>query len=734
MQKRIIGGILPLLLVGACADEGPEDELGTAEQAAQRARQLETIERVVTGHEHSCVLVADGTVKCWGANYAGQLGDGTTTDSLTPRPVAGLTGAVALSAGFAHTCAVKSNGRVYCWGTNAAGVLGRDPAVTSFSATALEVTAGTTGAVSVTTGHWFTCSLHDNGEVQCWGENLYGQLGAGETVGDRFTPVTIPGLSSVSNIAAGGWHVCASRLGAVRCWGRNDNGQLGVDTVTYPTRNTPIQIGGMSGVEQVSAGHRHTCVLREDGNVDCFGSNAAGQLGDGSAAPFSVAPVAITGLSDAKALVLGEAASCGVDGSGIVRCWGSNANHVLGRGAAPDPLLFGQAGSVLTLGAVSAVGLKYDHGCAITPTGTVKCWGKNDHGQLGDGTLVDRSLPVTVAGLNVGTGATDVDSDYQRSCGRRANGTVKCWGKGFGSTPVTIAGLSNVEIVRVGAEHACALQTGGTVRCWGENGDGQVGDGTTTDRTSPVAVTLAERAVDLTLGADHTCVVGASGKVYCWGEGGLGALGHGLLTSSSVPVESTGLVDAVTVSAGDDHTCALRVTGVVSCWGANDQGQLGTGSAAVVSTVPVATSVKTGTAIALGHRHSCAITTNGAGFCWGWNSNGQIGDGTTTNRNKPAQVSGLFKAVDIGAGSSTCAHLSDGTVTCWGTYPLDPEAHTPTPIAGVSNVARLSVGAWHACAARANGTIVCWGMNDNGEMGNGTIGAYSPPVTALGFP
>lgn len=247
------------------------------------------------------------------------------------------------------------------------------------------------------------------------------------------------------------------------------------------------------------------------------------------------------------------------------------------------------AGSATTATAV-AVGMS--HTCALTSAGGVKCWGDNYNGELGDGTVTQRHDPVDVSGLRSGV-QTIAAGDYF-SCALTDAGGVKCWGyNGFGQlgdgstrdrhTPVGVAGLSKgVAAIAAGSTHACALTNGGAVRCWGYNGSGGLGNGTATARRSPAGVTgLPSGVTAITAGLDYTCALTSAGEVKCWGDNGMGKLGDRTLADRYTPVDVFGLtggVAAVTASDSIGHTCAITSGGGVECWGDNAFGELGDGT------------------------------------------------------------------------------------------------------------------------------------------------------------
>lgn len=349
--------------------------------------------------------------------------------------------------------------------------------------------------------------------------------------------------------------------------------------------------------------------------------------------------------------------TCALASNGAVRCWGDNSTAELGVGtnaarAAPT--------QVAGLGAgVQAVAAKSDFTCAVTATGAVKCWGNNNHGQLGDGTTAQRRTPVTVTGLASGVQAIAAANTH--TCALTSAGAVLCWGDnthgqlGDGTTtqrltPVPVAGLgSGVHAISAGGDHTCAVTTAGAVFCWGANNVGQVGDGTITQRTTPVLVSGEGSGVQaITLGYYHSCALSTAGAVSCWGYNAVGALGDGStgdtnhVRLTSVPV--VGLTSGVReISAGYEHTCAATTAGAMLCWGWNVRGQLGDNSTTIrLTPVPVAGLSSGVVGMAGGVYHTCAMVTGNAVFCWGANNVMQLGDGTTTDH--LTAVSVLFRS------------------------------------------------------------------------------------------
>jgi len=305
----------------------------------------------------------------------------------------------------------------------------------------------------------------------------------------------------------------------------------------------------------------------------------------------------------------------------------------------------------IPLQGVQAIAAGSEHSCAITTVGGVKCWGKNDYGQLGNGSTMYRNMPVDVAGL--ASGVVAIAARGSHTCALTTGGGVKCWGRNYAGqlgdgstthrmTPVDVSGLaSGVVAIAAGTDHTCALTTGGGVKCWGNNEYGHSVPGTTTSRTTPVDVSgLTSGVIALSAGGGHTCALTTGGGVKCWGYNGYGQLGDGSTTNRTTPVYVLGLTSGViALSAGGNHTCALTTGGGVKCWGGNGSGELGD-SSTTDRTTPVDVSGLTSGVIALSAvgsywqegSHTCALTTGGGVKCWGKNNYGQLGDGSTLDR------------------------------------------------------------------------------------------------------
>jgi regulator of chromosome condensation (RCC1) repeat-containing protein/Regulator of Chromosome Condensation (RCC1) repeat protein len=353
-------------------------------------------------------------------------------------------------------------------------------------------------------------------------------------------------------------------------------------------------------------------------------------------------------------------------------------------------LTAGLVAGVLTIGApsanavnVSSVSAGAVHACVRTAAGAALCWGYNDIGMVGDGTRIDRRSPVQVTGL--GSNVADVQAVWDHSCALTNGGSVKCWGHngdgelGDGTLirrlePVQVTGLnSGVQQISLGFDSGCALLNTGAIRCWGYNGNGQLGDGTRTTRKTSVKVDNISDAVQISAGWDHTCAVLSGGGLQCWGGNDHGEIGDGTKHDRLKAVDVPGLTSGVAaVSAGFDHTCALLNTGSVKCWGNNKTGELGNGNTTnQLSPVDVA-GLSNVDSISAGANHTCVVTSTGGAKCWGANESGELGDGTTKMRTSPVNVVRATSGVrSISAGGypragMTCLNTNTGAVRCFG--------------------------------------------------------------------
>jgi len=391
---------------------------------------------------------------------------------------------------------------------------------------------------------------------------------------------------------------------------------------------------------------------------------------------------ALVPLTGVKQIVASDIHTCALLKTGSVLCWGDNTfkelgNEIGGRSTLPVSV------NGLT-SKVMEVTAGYGHTCALLETGDVKCWGLNSYGQLGDGTKTNSKTPVTVTGL-LGE-ATAISAGYSHTCALLKSGEIKCWGKndkgqlGNGKTidsnvPDSVTGLSNgVKSVKTSYYNTCVLLNTSEVKCWGLNGDGQLGNGTKTDSNLPVGVVGLNGVTAITVGTQHACAALNTGEVKCWGSNFAGQLGSDKLVvynwTSSVPMIVLGVSKSIAISAGQLHTCALSDVGSIQCWGSNTLGQIGNGTttgsnqfqngpgSAVYKPVAVIGLKSNVIAITTGGSYTCALLDTNEIQCWGANGKGQLGNNTSTNTSTPVfvMIDALTYSITVdktGTGSGT---------------------------------------------------------------------------------
>jgi alpha-tubulin suppressor-like RCC1 family protein len=346
---------------------------------------------------------------------------------------------------------------------------------------------------------------------------------------------TVSGAVTPTGVSSGGEYTCVGLSdGTVSCTGRNQFGQHADGTI-----NNTLTLGpavNLANVSKVAAGDEFGCALIADGTVMCWGLGESGQIGNGTFNNINTAPTLVSGITTAVAVASGYDHACALLADRTMVCWGSNVHGQLGNpsaGTTASPVPVPVSG----LSGVASFATGAYHTCAVVADATLQCWGKNDNGQLGNGTRT--SSP----------------------------------------TPIPVDGLSNVAVVSGGGDHTCAVLTDRTVRCWGENEFGQLGNGTTLPSMTPDTVVGLTDAVAIAAGWRHVCALVGDGSLRCWGENDYGELGNGTTASSSTPVGVEGIASAVGVTAGWwHHSCALLGDATVRCWGANEWGQLGSGT------------------------------------------------------------------------------------------------------------------------------------------------------------
>jgi serine/threonine protein kinase/alpha-tubulin suppressor-like RCC1 family protein len=362
--------------------------------------------------------------------------------------------------------------------------------------------------------------------------------------------------------------------------------------------------------------------------------------------PVSSPPAASVGSvsfpAERTTVSAGGRHSCVLDNAGLASCWGSNDQGQVGDGTLDDRTAPAVVAGDLTFAQLSAGS---SHTCGVTRDGDVYCWGNNERGQLGDATTLQRNTPVRVGASGP---FKTVRAGFAHSCALSGGGEISCWGSnaygqlgtgaGMASTrPGDVAGGLRFGAMAVGWNHSCGITTAGDLYCWGANNGGQIGDGTRDDRRLATRVAAGVRFISVAAGNQHTCAVATTGKVYCWGRNNYGQLATGAGDRSQpTQVETDG--DFTTVTAGAVHSCGRTSSGQVFCWGRNTFGQLGDGTTVDRGAPVRVVGLPAVAVVQASGAHTCAATASGDSYCWGYNVEGQLGDGTRTHRSRPVRV------------------------------------------------------------------------------------------------
>ena len=742
-----------------------------------------SFQSVAAGRDHSCALTTDNTVWCWGGNASGQRANGEM--SSLPQPVPKQIEDTkqpgewqSLASGATHNCGIKSDHSLWCWGNNKAGQLAIDLAIEASPYPQQETTHNndwSTRPNALALGSNFSCALKlikkstgDENTLWCWGSNTYSP----STSTKNPQPAQVGSTSDWVAITAGTHHACGIRSnGELLCWGDNSTKQLGRgEDNSVSLDPNPQRVNETGPWRAVSAGLSHTCAIKSDESLWCWGNNYKGAVGNGELPNTSqrkthAQPLPI-GINNKKwrALAAGMDHTCAIDSDDTLWCWGSNIYGQLGNNTTQslsEPTAIG-----LTL--IDTVTAGTYHTCAFNREGTMYCWGYNASGQLGNGQVMpDATQPVQIAKNKTDWQSVFAGSD--RSCAIDTTQTLWCWGHNdpvefnTGSTTSTAAPGVVIDIkypkdnsgwssVALGAplSKACGVKRGER-RCW-ENGSWSAADGATS--WGQVAA-----------GSFHFCAIQSGGALLCWGLNFIGQLGNSTAINCppSIPGCEYPLNNSLWVGASTDRwdsivargsfSCALNKNQSLQCWGKNDllSPQLTSRPTAVNNDTDWAT-------IAVGESHICGLKNGGTLLCWGSNGVGQLGvilsqtPQITPDKAKPVQTvqNNVTQWSNLMTGDRyTCAaNRNDGGLWCWGENDngqlgYEPRGWQSVPDKVMNGLTHFTVdvtaqnniaaGTSHTCAIRAvERTLWCWGNNNAGQRGDGS--AWKETPQAVYFP
>ncbi|MBK8252057.1 MAG: RCC1 repeat-containing protein [Polyangiaceae bacterium] len=649
--------------------------------------------------------------------------------------------AIAVSAGLSHSLALLSDGTVWVWGGGESGQLGNanltsslNPVQVSNLTNIIAVGAGASG---------YSVAVNSAGQVWTWGNNLEGQLGLGAVYPTEPTPVQVPNLSNVVAVSTGQSHVLAlTASGQVWAWGNNSNGQVGSGNLSNVEPN-PVKVPGLSNVQAISAGKAHSLAVDANGLVWAWGGSSKGQLGNGSFFGDKNLPIAVPGLTNAIAVAAGDLHSLVLKNDGTVWAFGLNDVGQLADGTVEDKSVPVQTPIV---GAVS-VAAGDDTSFAILEDGTVVGWGYNSVGQLGNGSLSGADSANPPAPVLQLPAVASVAAGRYHNLALTASGLVLGWGAPNGGTLGNGAGAERLVPTRISTfppstrvtagGSTLVLGVDGQIRGVGLNGQGELGDGTFSPRTVPSTVKNLTNVSDLGQ-MRNTGVAVENGNAFCWGANGAGQVGNGTLTGANVPFQT--LSNVGMIAGGSFHTAALTQDGMVWGWGSNADGQLGNGTSQN-STLPVQTNITEVTSIAAGANHTLAVKQDKTVWAWGSNLSGALGNGTTQNGNLPSQVVGLANVIQVAAGADHSLALTEsGQVWAWGgngngqlgTSPGSPGL-SPIPVSGLPQMTRIAAGPGLSFAISTTGDLWAWGYAAKGQLGNNSTSPVVGPTQVVGL-
>ncbi len=636
---------------------------------------------VATGGMHTLALKADGTLWSWGYNGNGQLGNGTTTNKTTPTQVGTDTKWTCVVAGSQSSLALKADGTLWAWGYNNSGQVGDGTTVNKTA----PVQIGTdTKWTSISAGNSHALALKADGTLWAWGANNANQVGDGTTT-NRLAPVQIGVESKWTNISAGyQFNLALKADGTLWSWGYNANGQLGIGTTT--SQSAPIQVGADNSWVTISAGEAFATALKANGTCWTWGTNANGQLGDGTTVGKS-SPIQMGTDNKWVSVFAGAVHTLALKADGTLWTWGANASGQIGDGTTVQ-----KTNPVQIKGApdewVSTSSFEYNN-FGLKANGALWAWGNNDKGQLGDGTMLNRSTPVQIGS---DTKWISIAAGKNHTLGLKADGTLWAWGtNSFGelgdgttinrSTPVQIGTDTNWQGIYASWTFTFALKADGTLWACGSNNFGQLGLGNTINNNTLVQIGTDNTWVTAACGVGHTLGIKSNGTLWTWGQMNTNSVDNNLSPSSTIPVQrgtdnkwtsvsaeqysSTGLQadgtiwqwgyltpsyynGAFTVNptqTGTDHdwirhargvwstSIGLKSNGSLWAWGGNEYGQFGNGTLQASATPLQIGAETTWVHIANGGRHTVGIKSDRAQYCTtGLNLHSQLGDGTTVDK------------------------------------------------------------------------------------------------------
>ena len=673
-----------------------------------------------------------GKMWAWGYNANGQLGINSVILKSTPTAILGVNKTFCkISSGYLHTLGLDFRGKVWGWGYNNNGQLGIYSIVCKSTPTAILGVNKTFCQISA--GQNYSLGIDKNGKIWSWGTNNKGQLGDGTFI-NKCTPIAIGGVNKTFCLISGGnlYSIAIDLRGKVWAWGDVTYGKTG----TYSLSLTPILIS-LSPTIFISVGIQHSLGLKSDGKIWGWGYNGSGQLGN-NITPAATPRFIVGGAKTFCKITGGQHHSIGVDYLGKVWGWGYNnfgqlGNNTIVNKCTPTAIL----GIVKTFCQINSM---YSQSFGIDKNGKLWGWGYNNYGQLGDKTIISKITPVDIIGFK--RTFCQITAGYYHTITGDKYGKIWSWGNnnygGLGinslvskSTPTAILGVNKTFCqISAGSYYTMGIDLRGKVWGWGQNNRGQLGNFSLTQKMTPTDILGVKKTFcKITTGQYHTIGVEYNGHLWGWGYNMFGQLGVNSNSSYSTPVAILGVLKTFCqIASGDYHTSSIDKNGKVWGWGYNFYGQLGINSQVCKNTpVAVVGVVKTFCQISAGLRHTIGIDKNGKVWGWGQNVNGQLGINSVVSKSTPTAILGVSKTFCKIYTNQYHTMAIDNYNRIWGWGRLDYlgvnlSGNILTPILiSLSPTNFISAGNQHSMGLKSDGLLFTWGDNTYGQIGNNTI-------------
>ncbi|MDH5718124.1 MAG: DUF4215 domain-containing protein, partial [Spirochaetia bacterium] len=667
--------------------------------------------KISAGFYHSLAIKTDGTLWAWGKNFSGRLGDGTTTDRYAPVQIGSATNWNYISAGGFHSMALNSNGEIYAWGYNAYGQLGNG----SVSNLLIPTKIGTAAWVDISCGENFSTGIQSDGTLWAWGRNNYGQLGDNSTVNVTTGPAKIGTLTTWIKVSAGAFHVIALQSSGgnttLWSWGNNEYGQLGqniaIDAGSACASGnncilSPAQESTLSNNWQnIDAGGFHNMATQSDGTLWVWGFNGWGILGNGTQT-HERQPIKPWNNNTWNIISAGAYHSTAILNDGMILLWGWGRDGQLGDGdmitwLIPTTVSYlnkmiipGQIGTNNTWQSISTGG---SHTLAIKSDGTLWAWGENSSGQLGDGTTINRDTPDQI-GTDTNWQFVSAGGSYSGgfSIAIKTNGTLWAWGDNWNGqlgngtttdnhTPIQIGTDTNWQFISTGKDelkgYTMAIKTNGTLWAWGDNWNGQLGDGTTTDRYTPVQIgtdTDWQSVYASKSYSANTFAIKSNGTLWGWGYNSGYNLGLGNNSTYKTPMQIGTDTNWVSIDNGgegtsyDEYTIGLKNDGTLWTWGYFGY-NVCTGLITYDYSIKQIGTDNNWLTVTAGANYLLAKKTDNSLWACGSNEYGQLGMGDYNNRDLLIKLNNdtNWNIISVGFFHSI-AQKTDNTIWSWGSF------------------------------------------------------------------